>query len=108
MSWIEEADVLAWLGLDQSGPVLAASIATAEGLIPTWSLADRPTDWSVAKQTHPHVYNAAVQFAALTYQETATPEGFAGFDAAGGVVIPSNAKIVSIRHQARANAPKVG
>lgn len=108
MTWIEEADVLAWLGLDQTGPVLSASIATAEGLVPTWRLADRPVDWSQAKQTHPHVYNAAVQFAALTYQETATPEGFAGFDAGGGVVLPSNAKIVSIRHQARANAPAVG
>ena len=108
MTWIEEADVLAWLGLDQSGPVLAASIATAEGLIPTWRLASRPLDWAAAKQTHPHVYNAAVQFASLIYQENSTPEGFAGFEDAGGVLLPSNAKIVSIRHQARANSPGVG
>lgn len=108
MSWIEEADVLAWLGLDQSGPVLDASIATAESLIPLWRIQSGPTDWSFCKQTHPHVYNAAVQFAALTYQETATPEGFAGFEATGGVILPSNAKIVSIRHQARAHAPGVG
>lgn len=108
MTWIVEQDVLDWLGLDQSGPVLAASIATAEGLVPTWSIASGPTDWTLCKATHPHVYNAAVQFAALIYQETATPEGFAGFDEAGGVVLPSNAKIVSIRHQARANSPRVG
>ena len=108
MTWIEEADVLAWLGLDSSGPVLAASIATAEGLVPKWRLQSGPVDWATAKQTHPHVYNAAVQFAALVYQETATPEGFAGFDSTGGVLLPSNAKIVSIRHQARANAPGVG
>ena len=106
--WIDEDDVLAWLGLDQSGPVLAASVATAEGLIPTWRIPDRPFDWTLAKQSHPHIYNAAVQYAALVYQETATPEGFAGFDATGGVLLPSNAKIISIRHQARANAPGVG
>lgn len=100
--------MLAWLGLDESGPVLAASIATAESLVPTWRLQSGPTDWSIVKQTHPHVYNAAVQYAALVYQSNVTPEGFAGFDEAGGIVIPSNSKVVQIRHQARANAPGVG
>ena len=108
MTWLDEADVLAWLGLDSTGPVLSASVATAESLIPTWRLADRPTDWATVKQDYPHIYNAAVQYAALVYQETATPEGFAGFDSTGGVILPSNAKIVSIRHQARANAPGMG
>lgn len=108
MSWIEEADALAWLGLDQSGPVLSASIAAAEALVETWRIPNRPTDWSVVKATHPNVYNAAVRLACLTYQQTATPEGFAGFEDAGGVLLPANAQIVAIRHQARANAPAVG
>ena len=108
MTWLVEQDVLDWLGLDQSGPVLAAAVATAEAALPTWRLASGPDDWTVVKQTHPHVYNAGVQYAALVYQETATPEGFAGFDTAGGVLLPSNAKVVSIRQQARAHAPGVG
>lgn len=108
MTWLEEADVLAWLGLDQPGPVLSASVQAAESLVPTWRIASGPVDWSTVKATHPHVYNAAVRLAALTYQQTATPEGFAGFEEAGGVILPANSQMVSIRHMARANAPGVG
>lgn len=108
MIWLDEADVLAWLGLDQTGPVLSASVQAAESLVPTWRIASGPTDWTAAKQTHPHVYNAAVRLAALTYQQTATPEGFAGFDETGGVLLPATSQMVSIRHMARANAPGVG
>lgn len=107
-TWLDEQDVLAWLGLDSSGPVLAASIATAEGLVPKWRLQSGPVDWATAKQTHPHVYNAAVRLAALIYQQTATPEGFAGFESAGGVILPDVSQMVSIRHTARANAPGLG
>lgn len=106
MTWLATQDVLDWLGLDQSGPVMDACVAATEAHIPTWR--DDIPDWGIVHHAHPDVYLAAVQFAALTYQENVTPEGFAGFDDAGGVLLPSNAKVIQIRRLARANRPKVG
>lgn len=106
--WITTQDVLDWLSLDETGPVLDACIAVAESLVPTWRLASAPTDWATAKATHAHVYWAAVNLAALYYQSNVTPEGFAGFDDAGGLVQPAQSKIVQIRQMARANTPGVG
>jgi len=106
--WLDTQAVLDWLGLDASGPVLDACVPAAEATVQGWRLADTPADWNLARTTHPHVYLAAVQYAALLYQSNVTPEGFAGFDEAGGIVNPPNAKIVQIRHLARALAPGVG
>lgn len=108
MSWLAEQDVLDWLGLDATGPVLSASVAASEALVETWSIPSPPPDWSLCQTSHPNVYNAAVRLAALTYQQTATPEGFAGFETTGGVLTPDYSQMVSLRLMARANAPKVG
>lgn len=107
-TWLQESDVLAWLGLDQTGPVLNGCINAAEREVQGWRLADKPQDWSVVSQTHPHVYQAAVQLASLTYKQSTTVEGFSGFDSAGGIILPDNSQMVRIRHMARANAPGVG
>lgn len=106
MSWVAEGDALLVLGLDSGGPVLSLCLSAAEGQVQSWR--DDITDWEQVGTTHPHVYLAGVQLAALYYQSNVTPEGFAGFDVAGGVVDPPQSKIVQIRHMARANRPKVG
>ena len=106
MSWIETQDVLDVLGLDQTGTVLDMCIAASEAQVPTWR--DDIHVWELVKDANPNVYLAGVQFAALIYQENVTPEGFAGFDEAGGLLFPPSSKQTAIRHLARANRPKVG
>lgn len=108
MGWLVAQDVLDALGLDQSGPVLDTCVPASEAAVESWRLADTPPLWDDCKTSHPHVYLAAVQYAALMYQENVTPEGFAGFDEAGGVLLPAHSKVVSIRQLARAHAPGVG
>lgn len=110
--WLDFIDVRQWLGLYEYDPmqenVLQMSINAAESSVSSWRLADTPDDWSVCKQTHPHVYAAACRLAGLTYQQNVTPEGFAGFEDSGGIVFPNSSLMVNIRHQARANSPAVG
>jgi hypothetical protein len=105
-TWIVEEDVLAELGLEAGDDVLTRRIAAAAATVQVWR--SDITDFSTVRVAHPNVYDAGVQLAALMYQEKVTPEGFAGFNEAGGLLNPSNAKMVSIRHLARANRPKVG
>lgn len=106
MSWLDTQDVLNHLSLDATGPNLDRLIPAAEATVQSWR--DDIVDWGVVKQTHPAVYEAGVQAAGLLYQSASTPEGFSGFDEAGGVIATDGAKWVQIRRLARAHRPKVG
>lgn len=107
MTWLATQDVLDALGLDQSGPNLDRALVAAQAHVSSWR--DDIQDWSVVKATHPAVYEAAVQAAALLYQSHVTPEGFSGFSEVGEPLIGAEgSKWVQIRRLARANRPKVG
>ena len=107
MTWIDTQDVLDALGLDVTGPNLDRAVVAAEAHVASWR--DDVTDWAVVKQTHPSLYEAGVQAAALLYQSHTTPEGFAGFNELGEPLIGADgAKWVQIRRLARAGRPKVG
>lgn len=106
MTWLTTQDVLNHLGLDATGPNLDRLIPVAESTVQSWR--DDIQDWAVVQATHPHVYEAAVQAAGLLYQSASTPEGFAGFSEADGIIATDGAKWVQIRKLARAHRPKVG
>lgn len=107
--WIVEADVLSDLGLAASDDRVPRCIAAAEQQVQDWR--EDVVDWTGPTGVvlnYPDVYQAGVRLACLLYQQAATPEGWAGFDDGGGILLPENAQMVSIRRLARAHRPRVG
>jgi hypothetical protein len=106
--WLAESDVLADLSLPAADNRLPRCIAAAEETVSTWRA--ELADWPEAAARHPAVYQAGVQLAALLWESNVTPEGFAGFSEAGGVVLPGvdMNKWHQIRRLARAGLPRVG
>lgn len=109
--WIDEQDVLEDLGLAETDERIPRCIAAAEQTVQEWR--EDIVDWQGGAGQgvqfwYPNVYQAGVRLACLLYQQAATPEGFAGFDDGGGILLPENAQMVSIRRLARAHRPKVG
>lgn len=107
-SWLAVDDVLAELGLDVADSRVQLATDAAETQVAGW----RPDigDWNTVDEVAPNVYLGAVQYAALLVQSRNTPDGFAGFDMAGGIVASSadQSKLAMIRRLVRAGKPGVG
>jgi hypothetical protein len=108
--WLSAADVAASLG---TGEVTAeveratdASMSQVERwrpeLFPTATFPTRPD------QIPPDVYLGALRYATLLHDSGNTPEGFAGFDQAGGILIPDSSKMTEVYRLVGARRPKVG
>lgn len=106
LGWVAADDVLAELGLDAVDDRLPRCIAAAEAQVCGWR--EDITVWVEVPTSAPDVYQAGVRLAALLWQQAATPEGFSGFDQAGGVITPEHSQMLAIRRLARAARPKVG
>ncbi len=65
--------------------------------------------WLDAAQCPPDVYRGAVLYAALLNQSRNTPDGFAGFDDAGGIIgLGDSNRMTMVYRLVGARRPKVG
>lgn len=108
--WLDPVDVSAYLGIPAPDQLVVDATEAAESWV---ELHRSDLDWSTptlgTTPEGPHVYSGSVMFAALNYQARNSPEGFAGFDDAGGVIgIGDSAAMSRVYRLIRGRRPKVG
>lgn len=112
--WLDVEDVGAHLGVPvpTSDVQLVAATAAAQSWVELhrsdlpWAATPPPLGTALEG---PHVYQGAVLFAALNYQARNSPEGFAGFDDAGGLVgVGDSAAMSRVYRLLRGRRPAVG
>jgi len=113
-AWLDVDDVGAHLGVPvpSSDALLVAATDAAESWVELhrsdlpWQSTPPPLGTALEG---PHVYQGAVLFAALQYQSRNSPEGFAGFDDAGGIIGVGDSSAMSrVYRMLRGRRPRVG
>jgi hypothetical protein len=102
--WLDARDVATQLGMPTPDALVTSSTEAAEAQVETWR-----EDLELDGYCPPDVYRGAVLYAALLVQSRNTPDGFAGFDDAGGMIgIGDQARITMVYRLVGARRPKVG
>jgi hypothetical protein len=102
--WLDARDVASHLGMASPDAQVTSSAEAAEAQVETWR-----EDLALDGYCPPDVYKGAVLYAALLVQSRNTPDGFAGFDDAGGMIgVGDQARITMIYRLVGARRPKVG
>jgi hypothetical protein len=85
-------------------PLVEASSEAAETQVEAWR-----EDLNLNASCPPDVYRGAVLYAALLTQSRNTPDGFAGFDDAGGIIgLGDSNRMTMVYRLVGARRPKVG
>ena len=102
--WLKPQDVADQLGMTAPDTLVTASTGAAEAQVDIWR-----ADLNLDSWCPPDVYRGAVLYAALLTQSRNTPDGFAGFDDAGGMVgIGDSNRMTMVYRLVGARRPKVG
>jgi hypothetical protein len=102
--WLDARDVASQLGMPAPDPIVNASTEAAEAQVELWR-----EDLELDGFCPPDVYRGAVLYAALLTQSRNTPDGFAGFDDAGGIIgIGDSNRMTMVYRLVGARRPKVG
>jgi hypothetical protein len=102
--WLDARDVSTQLGMADPDHVVTASTEAAEAQVAAWR-----EDLDLDVWCPPDVYRGAVLYAALLVQSRNTPDGFAGFDDAGGVIgLGDSNRMTMVYRLVGARRPKVG
>lgn len=111
MAWLLADDVAAHLRLPAPDTLTETATTAAQSWVElhrsdlTWTPEPAPG----TAPEGPHVYQGAVLFAALLYQAGASPEGFPGWDDAGGMVgVADSAGMSRVYRLLRGRRPAVG
>lgn len=110
-NWLRADDVAAYMGLPTPDPLLDRMVLAAQSQVELWR---SDLDWTLATTPAtvpegPHIYEGAVMYAALLYQSRNSPDGFPGFDEAGGFIALGDSSGMSrVYRLLRARMPRVG
>ena len=102
--WLDAKDVSNQLGMAAPDALVDASTEAAESQVETWR-----EDLALDSFCPPDVYRGAVLYAGLLTQSRNTPDGFAGFDDAGGIIgLGDSNRMTMVYRLVGARRPKVG
>jgi hypothetical protein len=102
--WLDARDVATQLGMPSPDSLVTSSTEAAEAQVETWR-----EDLALDGYCPPDVYRGAVLYAALLVQSRNTPDGFAGFDDAGGLIgVGDQGRMTMVYRLVGARRPKVG